>query len=57
MATMETKIRQKTFGLDIADSHQNEKWARELVVKKYNCDSYRSSNKFKDLCRIFLKNQ
>ena len=38
MATMETKSRQKTFGLDIADSHQNEKWARELVVKKYNCD-------------------
>ena len=38
LATLQTQKSQKTFGLDIKDSPQNEKWARELVVKRYNCD-------------------
>ena len=38
LATLQTQKSQKTFGLDIKDSPQNEKWARDIVVKRYNCD-------------------
>ena len=38
MATKITNKRQKTFGLTIEGSAQDEKWARDMVVEKYKCD-------------------
>lgn len=38
LATLNSNQKQRTFGLEIKGSHQDEKWARELVIKKYQCE-------------------
>ncbi|MBC69481.1 asparagine synthase C-terminal domain-containing protein, partial [Acinetobacter sp.] len=38
MASQISDKSQRTFGLEIEGSPQDEKWARDLVVKRYKCD-------------------
>ncbi len=54
MATIISKKRQKTFGLTIAGSSQDEKWARDMVIKKYDCD-YTEVNITSDIFAKYFK--
>ena len=38
MASQISNKRQRTFGLEIEGSQQDEKWARDLVVRRYKCE-------------------